>query len=237
MDIQLKRGQFHGAVNNLCAKFRGILQDINVASKLFYSYCCSFYGCQLWDLSIDYIEDIYVAWQKAIRRILNLPYNTHRYLLPFVAGSSHLRVKLVNRFNNFFNALMSSDNKIIELLVYNCHLSNTPLGLNRKFMNMYNCYKCNEVEEAHWALLLSLLKVRCLNWSVPQFQKDEIQCMIYDVCVNWSWYFMVMYLLNVWISTFPCPTVLYEWLIIVIFIFVYINMFIFLCILGSFESE
>ena len=100
----------------------------NVASKLFYSYCCSFYGCQLWDLSSNSIEDIYVAWQKAIRRIFNLPCNTHRYLLPFVAGSSHIRVNLVNRFNNFFNALMSCDNKIIELLVYNCHFSNTPLA-------------------------------------------------------------------------------------------------------------
>ena len=169
MDIQ-----FYGAVNSLCAKFRGILQDINVASKLFYSYCCSFYGCQLWDLSSNYIEDIYVAWQKAIRRIFNLPCNTHRYLLPFVAGSSNIRVNLVNRFNNFFNALMSSDNKIIELLVYNCHFSNTPLGLKRKFMNMYNCYKCNEVEEAHGALLLSLLNVRCTNWSVLSFRKMRL---------------------------------------------------------------
>ena len=34
---------------------------------------------------------------------------------------------------------------------------------------------------------------------------------------------MVMYLSNVWISTIPCPTVLYELLIIVVFIsfFVY----------------
>ena len=47
------------------------------------------------------------------------------------------------------------------------------------------CYhKCNEVEEAHGELLLSLLNVRYANWSVPQFQKDEIECMIYDVYVN-----------------------------------------------------
>ena len=115
--LGLKRGQFYWAVNSLCAKFRGILQDINVASKLFYSYCCSFYVCQLWDLSSNYIEVIYVAWQKAVRRIFNLPYNTHRYLLPFVVGSPHIRVNLENRFNNFVDALMSSDNKIIELLV------------------------------------------------------------------------------------------------------------------------
>ena len=69
MGIQLGYGQFYGAVNSrLCAKFRGSLQDINVASKLFYSYRFSFDGCKLWDLFINsnYIEDIYVAWQKAI---------------------------------------------------------------------------------------------------------------------------------------------------------------------------
>ena len=61
MDIQLKRGQFYGAVNSLCAKFRRKLQDINAATKLFSSYCCSFYGSQLWDLSSNYIKDVYVA--------------------------------------------------------------------------------------------------------------------------------------------------------------------------------
>ena len=55
MDIQLKHGQFYGSVNSLFAKFWGIPQDINVASKLFYSYGCYFYGCQLCDLSSNYI--------------------------------------------------------------------------------------------------------------------------------------------------------------------------------------
>ena len=59
MGIQLKPGQFNGAVNSLCEKFGGI------------------------------------PWQKAIRRIFNLPYNTHRCVLPFVAGSSHIRLNLV----------------------------------------------------------------------------------------------------------------------------------------------
>ena len=180
------------------------------------------------------MADIYVAWQKAIRRILNLPYNTHRYLLPFVAVSSHIRFNLVNRFNNFFTALMSSDNKIIEIQVYNCHFSNTPLGLNRKWIYtivinvmkskklMGHCFCHYWMFDAQIGLSLGFRKMRLNVWFI-----------IY-VSINLA---MFMYLLNVWISTFPCPTVLYEWLIIVVFIFVYINMFIFLCILGSSESE
>ena len=110
----------------------------------FHTRCCYFYGFQLWDFSSNYIEqDIYVALQKAIGRIFNLNYNTKRCLLPFGVGSPHIRVNLVNRFNDFFNALVSSVYNSNELLVYNCHFSNTPLGFNRKFMNMYNCNKCN----------------------------------------------------------------------------------------------
>ena len=103
------------AANSLCANLKGIRQDINAASKLFYSYCCSFYECQLWDLSRNCIEDIYVALQKTIRCIFSLPYNTYRYLLPVVAGSSCIWVNLVKGLNNFFNALMSSYTKIIGL--------------------------------------------------------------------------------------------------------------------------
>ena len=45
---------------------------------------------------------------------------------------------------------------------------------------MYNGTKCNEVEEAHGALPLSLLCVRG-----PQFQNDEIECLMSEACVNW----------------------------------------------------
>ena len=48
IDVQVKRGHFYGFVNTLCAKFKCVLGDINLATKLFMSYCCSFYGSQLW---------------------------------------------------------------------------------------------------------------------------------------------------------------------------------------------
>ena len=47
IDVQVKRGHFYGFVNTLCAKFKCVLGDLNLATKLFMSYCCSFYGSQL----------------------------------------------------------------------------------------------------------------------------------------------------------------------------------------------
>ena len=133
---------------------------------------------------------------------------------------------------------MSSDNKIIELLVYNCHFSNTPLGLNRKSMNRYNCYQCNQVEEAHGALLLSLLNVWCTNCSVPQFRKMRLNVwFMMFVSINLDILWWCIFLMSENLLFHARLTVLYEWLIIVVFIFVHINMFIFRCILGSSESE
>ena len=43
-----------------------------------------FHGCQRWDFSGNYIDDICVEWLKAVRQIFNLPYITYRYQLPLI---------------------------------------------------------------------------------------------------------------------------------------------------------
>ena len=89
-----KRGHFYGSVNNLCAKLNGIFNNPDVASKLFYAHCCSSYGSQQWDLSNKSFDDICTAWQKSVRMIFNLPYVTHRYMLPYVVGCEHSSIDL-----------------------------------------------------------------------------------------------------------------------------------------------
>ena len=63
------------------AKFKCFLGDICLANKLFMSYCTSFSGCRLRDLSPSWHDVICVAWSKAERRIFQLQYNTHYPLL------------------------------------------------------------------------------------------------------------------------------------------------------------
>ena len=74
-DIDFKINSFIVSVNTLMAKF-GFLQS-NILDFLFNSYCCSFYGSQLWELTSKDINKVYVTWQKAIRRIWKLPNTTH----------------------------------------------------------------------------------------------------------------------------------------------------------------
>ncbi len=77
-DIKSKSGQFIGACNKLIAKFP--CAPYEVKRILFQSYCTSYYGCQSWSLSSKNIECIYMAWRKAVRKLLILSWNSAYYL-------------------------------------------------------------------------------------------------------------------------------------------------------------
>ena len=183
-DIQLKRGNFYRSVNGLCYKFKGTLLNSDVASRLFQTYCCSFYGSQAWNLSSSSFEFICTAWNKAVRRIFHLPYNTHRYLLPFIVQTSHIRYQLVERFRTFFATCMSSENLLINLVVLNAHFCNSPMSMNRRYADKLLVEKndLTEEESGHAALLSSLLKIREQQWSIPNFDRNEIEMMVEFIC-------------------------------------------------------
>ena len=78
--------------------------------------------------------------------------------------------------------MMLSDNKVIRFLSVNAYFCNSPVGLNRKFFNMYQKKVLSEEEEGLGGLLLSVLKTRENHWCIPQFDIDEITEMICHVC-------------------------------------------------------
>ena len=78
--------------------------------------------------------------------------------------------------------MMLSDNEVIKFLSGNAYFCNSPVGLNRKFFNMYQEKALSEEEKGLSGLLLSLLKTRENHWCIPQFDIDEINGMIYHVC-------------------------------------------------------
>ena len=101
-----------------------------------------------------------------------------------MAQSDHLRDNLIKRSNTFFQNMMLSDNEVIKFLSINAHFCNSPVGLNRKFCNMYRKRKLNEEEENLSGLLLTLLNVRENHWCIPQFDIYEINDMIDHICTS-----------------------------------------------------
>ena len=110
--------------------------------QLFQIYCCSFYGSQLWNLSRPSFNDKCTAWNKAARRIFHLPFSTHRFLRPCVTQSEHIRDNLIKISTTLLQNMMFSDNEVIKFLSVNAYFCNSPVGLNRKFFNVY--------QKRHW---------------------------------------------------------------------------------------
>ena len=67
-----------------------------VLTYLFRSFCLSLYGCALWNISSKYLKTLEVSFNKLLRRIWNLPYNSHTRIV-------HGTAKLPSLFNLTFN--------------------------------------------------------------------------------------------------------------------------------------
>jgi len=94
----------------LIAKHRQRSKDFMLTltlTRLFCSYCTRFYGCESSDLSCDVIMHFCTAWRKGIRRVFNLSYQTHCYLLPLLSDCLPVFDKICSRSMNFVSTCLS----------------------------------------------------------------------------------------------------------------------------------
>jgi len=115
-DISHRRNCFVGQSNNVLCFFNKL--DMLVKLKLFKSYCSSMYGCELWALNSDSIENICVAWRKALRRVLNLPYNTHSCLLPLLSDTIPIYDELCKRSARFITSCIFSPCHLVQSVAW-----------------------------------------------------------------------------------------------------------------------
>jgi hypothetical protein len=78
-DIVKRRSTLVSQVNDVLCYFGnlGVLTKLN----LLFAYCSSLYGSELWDLQNTNIESLCISWRKALRRVWQLPNQTHCDLL------------------------------------------------------------------------------------------------------------------------------------------------------------
>jgi hypothetical protein len=133
-DISYKRGIFYGNINKLIANLGSI--PSSTLDMLFQSYCASFYGSQTWDLTSKYINDIFTAWQKGMRRIWKIPYQTHRCILPYLASiKMHISTQFVFRFIKFYQSMLYNENPYVSFLaIYANFNSRGTLGCNVSYI-------------------------------------------------------------------------------------------------------
>ena len=92
--------KFNSSFNYFISSF-GKCQS-SVKNNLFIQYCTSFYGSQIWPVyKKDLIKKISIRWRMALKRIWNLPVNTHCDIIPLVASQLPIEMQLKFRFFKF----------------------------------------------------------------------------------------------------------------------------------------
>jgi len=89
--------------------FAGHSKNSGYFLKLLYAYCSSLYGCELWDLWNGTIDNVCVAWRKALRRVWNLPFSTHSYFLFELSGTLPVIDAICKRVLSFISKCVNSD--------------------------------------------------------------------------------------------------------------------------------
>jgi hypothetical protein len=150
-DITHRRNCFIGQANSVLCIFGKM--DLIVKLKLFKSYCSSIYGCELWSLGKNVMEVFCIAWRKALRRILGLPYNAHSYLLPILSDSLPIFDEICKRSIRFIMSCLFSPSNLIRSVAYSgvaFARYNSPLGSNALFC-------CHRYSWAPESFILSLV--------------------------------------------------------------------------------
>ena len=80
----------------------------------------SWYGSSLWDLSSQEFMKIESCYNRNVKIIFDLPYDTKRFLIEPISGYDHIRTLIVKRYIKFVCSLSKSPKPIIKNIFNVC---------------------------------------------------------------------------------------------------------------------
>ena len=204
-DMMSRRLSLIGQINSILCNFRNV--DCGTKIRLVKAYCTSFYGCELWDLSNNYIENICTAWRCGIRQVWRLPNTTHSSLLPGLCKTIPLLDLFYKRMLKFVYRCLNSQSLVVNFIVRHSILfsrMNSTIGRNvlscsqRYHTSIYNINGCNfninnidhvasdvpEDVRDKITMLNELLQCRDghLRLSSASFNGNDIEQLIHAIC-------------------------------------------------------
>ena len=198
-DILVKRAKFIERNNTLRQEF-SFAHPLTLL-QLNQIYNSDFTGSCVWDLFSNAQEKLENSYNKAVRLMLGLPLNTHRYFLEPLSQKKHIKSDLIKRFLNFLEHIRRSKKTTLKYLLevvsndvrsvtgrnlYNIKLH---LGKNRydsvSPQESFVPYRKVPVEET-WRLPISSELLNCVHGSlmVDGFQEQELKEILAWICTS-----------------------------------------------------
>ena len=199
-DVAVKRGKFIGKVNSLLQELH--FADPVVLVRILNIYCTSFYGSSLWNIFSADVDRLYKSWNVTIRNVFKLPYTTHRYLVEPVSGCPHPKAMITSRLVKFVNTLVSSSKPSVSYLAKITKNDNRTLigrtlsRISRDLQvakeevsssmvtRMMKYFPVPEAQQWRVPVLHELLGARDNSLEINDFNLDEINTMIDDICTT-----------------------------------------------------
>ena len=125
-EVALKIATFISQGNMLNNKFSTI--SSLVWGSLLQMYCCSWYGSQTWDISSEYVRQLSVEWNKAVRRTPHIPNTTSTRLLPRILTTSSFMDRHARHVPKFICAFLTAQNGNNVLIGFRTWLCNRRPG-------------------------------------------------------------------------------------------------------------
>jgi len=148
-DIAIKRGAFIGQANFILNTFKQLKSKY--LYKIFTIYCMSFYGSQLWKLNEASLSPLLKSYNIALRKIFQLPYNSHRSIIYYLANGSSLLDLLSARTNSFINRCLTSCNVVVQTVAaISQGLASSTFGYNCVVLHNKTLENAASESESDW---------------------------------------------------------------------------------------
>ena len=192
-EIMHKKGDFIGRINALVSTLNTAPEEVIL--PLFQAQCCHLYGCQAWNLADSKVQQIFTTWNRGVRRMLKLPWLTHRRFLPHIAGLPSAEVMVYRRFVKMARTMISSTNEIVNFIAAMCIKSkDSIMGQN---LEKISCETNIDISQVLSGRPLELAKFDCsiedhaaiqaikdLRDNSISFPESDIHCFITFLCNN-----------------------------------------------------
>ena len=199
-DIITKRASFIG-------KNCELIQEFSYASpqtllKINSIYNLHFTGSPIWDLFSPETIQLEKTWNISIRKMFNLPLQTHRYLIEEISEMNHLKKILIQRFISFLRQIFKS-NKNIPKQLLNCIMRDTRSisghnlrriflltgkwtisELTRQDIDNINYHKIDEKDKWRVKLIREISEYRNNQLQINGISNDECEEILHFACTS-----------------------------------------------------
>ena len=207
-DMDKIRNSLCCQINNVLCYFGHVFPVLKL--QLIKTFCYSLYGSVLWQLDHSNLETLCTTWRKGLRRVWNIPYQTHCNILPILCNCLPMYDEFCKRTVNFINQCLNSDCELVNQLVHHgiyFERARSPVGRNAliccKKYNASDIQSINSNMVHKWfnstitdellskvLVLLELIFIRDGSFEVsaigaaPLYSRQDVISFISSICTD-----------------------------------------------------